>query len=162
MARWARRGMRGRGSAASLASNYSSVSLYNNSSGAESLIVRWVNNYQTQTLGLGFWWQQGVFGATAGKWEPITATQALLAGQVWSNQTTVAPTLYYETFNLSIHHVVTPEWPIAVIPPGWSLVAGVNTVATGVFVSWLWEAVPASEFFEAEQDFMVAMNQPPT
>jgi len=154
LAKWAARAMRGTITVGSLASNYSYNSLYNNSSGAEVLIVRLLQSLSAGVTFFGVQFVAGQYGVVAGKVTRVQAGEAVHAGVLLSNQQTTVPAPDFNLYFNTVPIWTDPNYPIAIIPPNWSLAAVAPNTSQAFATSWLWDVIPASDLMDLGIDPM--------
>lgn len=148
--------MRGTLNLTALAANFCYNSLFNNSTGAEVLVVRSLTTGVVSSLTYQVQWIHGSYGTDQGIVSPVLADSAAKPGRLFGNKTTTVPVpdLIFGTGAVAIPS--NSGYPIAIIPPLWSLAVTTSLVNLIVNLGWLWEAVPAEELVDFGIDPMVA------
>ncbi len=142
------------------AGKWSYCSIYNDSAGAELLVLRSCF-FNAVTMGqVGVQWIQGTWGTDQGTYARVLADGGLLAGKLYGNQTTTAPVNQFQFNTVAQAWVMNQSYPFAIIPPNWSLAFTPTASFDACAISAVWEAVPASELFEEDPDFIGLMNTP--
>ena len=126
------------------ATNFATVSLYNDSRVSHYLVVRSLGlqlngNFPTKIM------HQGTLGSHLGTEAPLIPAEARLPGLIYyGDQAAAEPgAQIYEFQSNSRDYTILP---FAVIPPGWSWGFQTNTVAgTLAYFNLLWEAIFADE-----------------
>jgi hypothetical protein len=117
--------------------------LFNNSSGAQWLILRNIHFISVGSLSGGL--HQSAVGAISGAVQPIIPTEAGLPGQHWYIDGTITNPVSY-TFPQSTTSTPWPhDYPIALIPPGWAFWVQDRTAADACVGGFFWEAVNSEE-----------------
>jgi len=131
------------GSAQGGASSYAQFGLYNNTNGAEIIIIRrfdltFGGSAQTQVLLL-----QGNLALTSVPVYPCYATEALPVGLATVGTTATQPNTngYNIRGNASWGFGWNNNFPFAAIPAGWSFVVQQNTADNAFFVGVLYEHI---------------------
>lgn len=117
------------------------ISLFNNSTGAQYLVVRDLFIPTVSAAPAFVSQQQGQIGTTAGLQQPVVSSNAALPGLVFFNDTTTVYNSAWLWSNGSFSH----EFPLAVLLPGWSFVVQARTGAQALAVGFIWEAIFADE-----------------
>ncbi|SRR5579884_77072 len=127
--------------------NFSTIFLYNSSTGPTLLVVRHVSPGKTNheaTWALGNY--QGVQGTQAGTISPMYPTNPAGAGQLYQyDDPNIEPADFY--FNEDVIFSFMPDaFPFAVLPPGWSLMTqAVDQVQSPFAVNFIWEEIAVDE-----------------
>jgi hypothetical protein len=124
--------------------------LYNNSTGAHVLIVRELIStaLPSVTGNVGWAYVQGMPGTVGGTVTPLIPMQGALPGQLWS-----ADLAFYYTPDFLPPAVAGSgnfsywghEFPLAVLPPGWSIALAGALASGDVVLSVMWEAIYPEE-----------------
>ncbi len=125
--------------------NKQSTSLFNNSTGEFYLAVRDLTIPLLNGSAAFISVQQGSIGSHSGVEQPIVASAAALPGQVFSSDTATSFNSAWLYGNGAWAH----DYPIAILPPGWSLMVQCRIGAQAMAVGFIWEAI-----YPDELDFM--------
>ena len=134
------------GKAVGTATNYATVSLYNNSTGPYVLVVRhWMMN-GAANANIAASYQQGQIGSSQGLVTPMIPSEATQAGLIASIDTA---TQYPGDTGIALAAAGEAEWyhefPFAFIPPKWSQVWQTTTIGQALTVVAVWEAILIDE-----------------
>jgi hypothetical protein len=154
LGQWARRGHRGRGTTTASGSAFNVISLYNNSTGNELIVVRNVVTDALHGVIFGVMHSYGATGSNTGTVTRIMAGEPVRAGQIYvTNVPNTNVPDFYPAMNAGQVNE-WPDWPVSILPPNWSLWALNQVISTQLSVSFLWEVVTASELAELGYDKM--------
>lgn len=136
-----REAVRGFGNQSSNTNN-ANVSLYNNSTGAQLLVVRGYRVSASAALSVDSAMVQGNPGGTLGNRQELMPNQATNPGVILINDFSAALTGTWRVIVPSGDDTYWPHnFPFALIPPGWALqFQGIGT-GTSMRVDFLWEAI---------------------
>lgn len=131
--------------------NHGTLGIFNNASVDRVIVVRdWVLSAATGMFPppVGFTYYQGMPGAVGGTVNSIDPTAGAIAGQLWSLDTTLTYNLDYCVWGAGNGAQSNPwvhEYPFALLPPGWSLLAQNPDNGSATALSVIWEAVKAED-----------------
>jgi hypothetical protein len=126
--------------------NNSTVCLFNNTLGAQYLVVRdlTVNGNVSDLVAASY--LLGQIGAGPGKVSQLIPSMGVQVGIITSIDTA---TVYPPDYDIALSSTGTWEWehdfPFAILEPGWSLIFQDTTVAHGLQVSAIWESINPDE-----------------
>jgi hypothetical protein len=125
--------------------NYGTVSLFNDTLGSELIVLRHVAFLNMGNVRIAMFHQPGAQGTFASNGLPLVPGTAKRAGGIYtSDQATNQSTGLY--FDCNTNQV---EWrhdfPIAIVPPQYSVSFQCQTAATTTTVTFMWEAILEDE-----------------
>ncbi len=129
-----------------VASAYTTLYLYNNSTGPHVLVVRDIYPFSSNDNVCYFAYERGFSGSVTGTIVSLYPGEALPPGQLYYEDRASAISPDYQ-FPLTITGNPNPQlnwnhnFPFAVIPPGWSLVLQNGGTADGLGVAGFYEYV---------------------
>ncbi len=135
------RAMRG-GLLAGSPTNLGTLSVFNDSTGADLIAIWGVLSTEAITLQQAFGATQGALGAATGTMQSYITGEPRKAGQLnYLDTTTVlAPSLVLNgVYSQSV--TILPPVPLAILQPGWSCYVQNQNAARVLSVSFLWQAV---------------------
>lgn len=136
---WPLQGMKGAGTGTG--ANFPTVALFNNSTGANYLVVRENFTIATTAFVLQGGYVQGRLSGTNFPAQPLVPTEKLQAGLVdFSNQAAALAEISLYGNSAWFH-----DFPLAIIPPGWSWAWQSASAGDTIKVSFQWEAVDAQQ-----------------
>ena len=136
-----RQSMRGR-STTGTPTNRATVSLYNNTTGRATLVVRDVTISGTASDTVAIQYAQTQIGTTAGQQAAMVANEAIYPGlMAWVDTTTTFSGDYVAALTAQGAFWWQHDFPFAVVQPGFSLVFQDTTAAHALTVSLIWEAI---------------------
>jgi hypothetical protein len=125
--------------------NYGTVSLFNNSTAAQLLVVRDFFVI-TGTAGIvDIILYQGSLGSAGGQMQPVVSGDAVTAGQLYSLDDASILTADYAVNTAYNQPRWGHEFPFQILQPGWSLVFQFATKTVLIDLSIMWEAILAEE-----------------
>ena len=125
--------------------NYPTAALYNDSSGPQLLMVRLVSCVSPNGGTMGLIAQQGTIGAAGGIISPFVSGEAKPPGALYALD---GAALVVSDFVMATYTGSWPEngaMPVAVLQPGWSLVAQSNSLTDKAQFGFMWEAISVDE-----------------
>lgn len=132
--------------------NYSTVALFNSSSGAHYLVIRDYETIFADPGGLtSIGYVQGQLGTAGGVKTPLVPGEAVPPGILTSLDSATLLTLDWPLPWMGGAMNNSSAWwphnfPFAVLPPGWSFVLQDNAVGSGLAqLNVMWEAILADE-----------------
>jgi hypothetical protein len=139
--------MRGRGEVSG-AAHFATVSLYNNSTGAQVLVVRDLHvDSNGEPIGTGY--VSGTIGTHTGLEASLLVGDAIKPGLVYTlDDTTLLSYDWGSTNGTAVDAWWPHDFPFAVIQPGWSLFVQCNNrgaTPADYIVSFAWEAITSDE-----------------
>jgi hypothetical protein len=128
--------------------SYSQIFLYNNASQGYVLVVRAYSIGPAAALpvNLGYL-NQPAASPSGANIQPVLPDRGLLAGQLLFSHGAVLPGDYVD-YQGSSARALSVDYPIAVIPPGWSFFFITQVVSQALTVSVLWETLTPGQFTE--------------
>lgn len=132
--------MGGAAALAAAASDFNVIALYNNAAQGQFLAI--YGFYATQSLTTGYVGVKTIQGSTGtlqGPGNPLVSGYPLQPGQIFTSQPASLP--YSNPLTLAGFGVPTEiqvDYPLLLIPPGWSVVAGTSAVNASLQVSFMW------------------------
>jgi hypothetical protein len=128
--------------------SYSQVYLYNNAQQGYLLVVRAYSVGPAAALPVNLGYLNERIGNVAGvKIQPVLPDRGLLAGQLTYDNGSLLSGDYVD-YQGSSARALSADYPIAVIPPGWSLFFVTQVVSQTLAVSVLWETLTPDQFTE--------------
>jgi hypothetical protein len=128
--------------------SYTQIYLYNNVQQEYVLVVRAYSVGPAAALPVNLGYLNQPVGNVAGvRIQPVLPDRGLLAGQLLFNYGGLLSADYVD-YQGSSARALSVDYPIAVIPPGWSLFFITQTVSQALTVSVLWETLTPDQFTE--------------
>ena len=139
---------------AGVAAQFSLISVYNNSTARDFVVVHHFD-FSIAAIGAGgFYLAEGQVGASVGGDQVVVPGEAQPAGVMQT--TTIAALPGGRTHTLvgaSLSYQWPHEYPVAVLLPGWSFVIYNGTVNVGLNASIWWEGVRADLYYQFMRDW---------
>lgn len=136
-----RQGMRGRATT-TVPTNHATVSLYNNTTGRSTLVVRDVTISGTASDTVAIQYAQTQVGTTAGQQAALVANEAIVPGlMAFIDTATIFSGDYIAALTAQGAFWWQHDYPFAVVQPGYSLIFQDTAVAHALTVSLIWEAI---------------------
>jgi hypothetical protein len=137
--------------------NNAAVSLYNNSPAPHLISVL---GYTVSAGGsgvLGTWVMQGRLATqNSGFVTPLVTGEAVGPGQIDNDDLGSFPPIDYFTPQTAPFTLSTDSrYPLAVLKPGWSFVAGADQGGSACGVTFIWEWLLAEEFYRRNPDIVL-------
>lgn len=123
--------------------SHASHQLYNNSTGAQWLVVRSINFISVGSLSGGL--HNSAVGTVLGTVQSIVANERNLPGQHWYIDGTITNPVTFSFPQASTSTCWAHDYPICVLPPGWALWVQDQTAADACVGGFFWEAIFAEE-----------------
>ena len=129
--------------------NLGTVSLYNNSTGAEVLVIWYVNTNSSDTV-LQAGIIQGKQGTAQTTVAPLITGNPIFAGQVCKlDTTTVMPFDQCFQYGQNPSASINADLPWAILQPGWSFVVQDTGDADEMCCSFVWQAAHVADIYES-------------
>jgi len=124
------------------------VDLYNDSTGAELVVVLALSLLSAQSTTLIATTRQGNVNNPIGGEGPVYTGQALRSGRIHANQVAAAPSGTMP----AVANVITqlgepPKLPLAILQPGWSFTITNIQANSGVNAGFWWASVPLEDIY---------------
>lgn len=132
--------MGGAAALAAAASDFNVVALYNNAGQGQFLAVYGIYLVQNLTTGfVGVKQIQGTTGTLQGPGNPLVSGYPVQPGQIFTGSPATLP--YTNPVTLAAYGApteITVDYPLWLLPPGWSLAAGTSAIDASMQVGFLW------------------------